>query len=130
MGGAAAIVKPPGRVALLPPGFVTVTLRGPGVALAAITTVAVRLVAEPKLVWVTVVSGPKLLAAPVWKLLPVRVTVSVWPSAPWDGVTVVSVGSATMVTSAVVLEPSARRAWTRTWVPAGKTLGERSGANR
>ena len=85
MAGAAATVKPPVRVALVPSGLLMVTLRGPGVALAAITTVAVRLVGEPTVVWVTLVSVPKLMLAPVWKLLPVTVTVSVCPGAAWPG---------------------------------------------
>ncbi len=57
----------------------TVTSRVPNVALAAITTVAVRLVGEPTLVAVTLVPAPKLTVAPVWMLLPVTVTLSVWP---------------------------------------------------
>ena len=96
----------------------------------AITTVAVRLVGEPTVVWVTLVSVPKLMLAPVWKLLPVTVTVSVCPGAACAGVIVLSEGGATIVTSAVVVEPSARRTRTRTWTPGVKTLGERSGANR
>ena len=70
-------MKPPVSVALLPSGLMTVTSRGPTVAFAAITTVAVRLVAEPTVVAVTLVPAPKLTVAPVWKLLPVSVTLSV-----------------------------------------------------
>ena len=70
-------MKPAASVALPPSGLMTVTLRGPSVALAAIATVAVRLVGEPTLVVVTLVPAPKLTVAPLWKLLPVTVTLSV-----------------------------------------------------
>src|SRR5207248_3725636 len=66
--GAAATVKPPVRVPLRPPGFVTVTSRAPSVAPAAIASVAVSWVAEGTATALTVMPAPTLNVATPGKL--------------------------------------------------------------
>ena len=65
------------RVPICPSGFVTVTLRAPVLALAAIVMLAVIcddvFIAQE----FTVMPLPKLQTAPVWKLLPLIVTATV-----------------------------------------------------
>ena len=55
-------------------GLVTVTLREPRVALALMAILAVSCVPELNVQELTVMPAPKLHVAPLWKLLPVRMT--------------------------------------------------------
>ena len=62
------------RVLACVSGLVTVTLREPTVAPALIVMLAVSCVAELNVHELTVIPAPKLHVAPLWKLLPVRMT--------------------------------------------------------
>ena len=67
-------VKPLDKVLDCVSGFVTVTLREPRVAVAPMVMLAVSCMAELKVQEFTVIPAPKLQVAPLWKLLPVRMT--------------------------------------------------------
>ena len=69
-----ATVKPLDNVPDWLSGLVTVTLREPTVALAPMLILAVSCVAELKAQEFTVIPAPKLHVAPLWKLLPVTIT--------------------------------------------------------
>jgi hypothetical protein len=71
--------KPEFRLAIPPSARVTVTVRFPVVALAAIWMVAARRVAETKRQALTVIPAPKLHRGPLVKFLPWMVTLSVAP---------------------------------------------------
>ena len=62
------------RVLACVSGLVTVTLREPTVALALMAMLAVSCVAELNVQELTVIPAPKLHVAPLWKLLPMRMT--------------------------------------------------------
>ena len=81
-------VKPPVRETELPSGLLTVTVRAPRVAFAAMLTVATSSASDTNVTVATLTSAPKLTVAPLWKFAPSMVTsrVSVWP--PLDGVIV------------------------------------------
>src|SRR5215470_9320705 len=92
-GADARTAKAFAKLPLCVSGFVTVTVRPPIVALAAIVTLAVSCVAETKVQELTVIPLPKLHVAPLWKLLPVIPTLpSVCPCLPLLGVTPLTVG--------------------------------------
>src|ERR1700675_2282713 len=81
-----------GKVAFNPPGFVTITLRAPTVAPAAIVSVAVSCVAVGTATLLTVMPAPALTVAPLWKLVPVIVIAMVLPTVPCGGLMPVTVG--------------------------------------
>src|SRR5882762_855246 len=67
-------VKPLVRVLLWLSGLVTVTLRVPSVAVGLMVMLAASRVAELNAHEFTVIPAPKLQDAPLWKLLPVMMT--------------------------------------------------------
>ena len=67
-------VNPFGNVPIWLSGLVTVTLRVPTVAVELIVMLAVSCVAELNAHEFTVIPAPKLQVAPLWKLLPVMMT--------------------------------------------------------
>ena len=67
-------VNPFVNVPLCVSGLVTVTLRVPTVAVELMVMLAVSCVAELKVHEFTVIPAPKLQVAPLWKLLPVMMT--------------------------------------------------------
>ena len=74
MAEGAVTEKPLGRVLLWLSGLVTVTLRVPSVAVELIVMLAVSCVGELNAQEFTVIPAPKLQVAPLWKLLPVMMT--------------------------------------------------------
>ena len=79
----ATTVNPPVSVPLPPPEFVTVTLRAPSVAPAAMPSVAVSCVAEPTATFVTPMPAPlRLTVAPAANPEPLIVTGTVAPCPP------------------------------------------------
>ena len=86
-------VKPFARLALCASGLVTVTVRVPVVALAAMVMLAVICVAELKAQEFTVIPVPKLQLAPLRKFVPVRTAFSTWPCMPLVGFTPLTVGA-------------------------------------
>src|SRR2546423_2008115 len=92
-GGAAFTVNALESVALCPSGLVTLTLRVPVTALAAIVRPAVICVAEFTVHEFTVIPVPKLQVAPVKKFVPVSVSVRLWPCCPETGEMLPSVGA-------------------------------------
>src|SRR5881396_2147497 len=93
VGGSGRTVKPPTRVAVCPPGFVTVTSRGPGFAVAAMARATESWVDETTVIDVTVMSAPNEAVAPGWKLIPLTVTVRLVPSVPRLGETPAMIGT-------------------------------------
>src|SRR5262249_4316903 len=75
------------NVALPPPGFVTVTPRGPVAAPAAIVRVAVMLVEDATVRFETVMPAPALNVAPATKPAPVIITGTAALGTPWLAVT-------------------------------------------
>src|SRR5262245_466240 len=112
IGGGGITVKPPARIAAWPSGFVTVTSRGPVVAVVAIDRATETCVDEITVVDVTVTSAPKAAVAPGWKFVPVTVTARLAPWAPLLGVRLEIVGTGGRVTVAVADVPSAKLAVT------------------
>src|SRR5712692_1804668 len=129
VGGGIATVNPPARVPVCPPGFVTVTSRGPSAAVAPIAIATDSCVDDTTVVELTVIPAPKDALAPVWKLVPVTVTVRLAPGAPVLGATLPIVGTTGTVAVALAVLPSAKFAVSVKLVPAVKAeLG--SAANR
>ncbi|MGH3085607.1 MAG: hypothetical protein ACRDNP_16400, partial [Gaiellaceae bacterium] len=83
-----------------PPEFVTVAVRDPNVAAPSIVMLAVICVAEFTVVVLTVIPVPLNATelTPLAKLVPVKITFSVWKRSPEVGERAVSVGSAGAVT--------------------------------
>ena len=107
-GGRGRTVKPPARVPVCPPGFVTVTSRGPAAAVAPISMATASSRAETTVVDVTVTPAPKAALAPGSKLSPVTVTLRLVPTVARSGETLAMTG-APGLTSAL----SARSTWIR-----------------
>jgi len=74
MAGGTVTEKPLVRVLLWLSGLVTVTFRVPSVAAELMVMLAVSCVAELNAHEFTVIPAPKLQDAPLWKLLPVMMT--------------------------------------------------------
>src|SRR5262249_50613920 len=92
--GALLTVNPLSRLPLCIPGFVTLTVRPPVAALAAIVMLAVSCVADLNVQLFTVIPLPKLHVAPLTKLLPVIPTLlSVCPTPPLLGLTLLTTGA-------------------------------------
>src|SRR3989441_2108367 len=107
VGGGRAKVKPPGTTSDWPPGFASVTSRGPRAAVVAIARATESWVDETTVVEVTVTPAPKEALAPAWKFAPVTLTVRLAPGAPELGDTLAIVGTV-KVTVAMAEEPSAK----------------------
>src|SRR5439155_1585233 len=80
--GGGCTVKPPARIASWPSGFVTVRSRGPIAAVALIARGTGSAVGDTTVIELTVMPAPKELVAPVWKFVPVTVTVRLAPCDP------------------------------------------------
>src|SRR5260221_10947207 len=92
-GATAPTVNPATSEPLPPPGFVTVTARTPGVALAATVMFTVSWAVETKVTLFTVTPAPKLAVAPVVANIdPLTVTDSVAPGPADGGDSVATVG--------------------------------------
>src|SRR6266545_3795282 len=129
VGGGIATANPPARIPACPSGFVTVTSRGPSAAVAPIAIATDSCVDDTTVVELTVTPAPKDALAPVWKLVPVTVTVRLAPGAPVLGATLLIVGTTGTVAVALAVLPSAKFAVSVKLVPPVKAeLG--SAANR
>src|SRR5882724_7226827 len=91
---ACVTVNPLANVLLCVSGLVTVTLRVPVVAVPPMLRFAVSWLALLNTHEFTVIPVPKLQVAPLWKLLPARITLSVCPCVPELGVADVNDGGA------------------------------------
>src|SRR5262245_33816741 len=112
VGAGGATVNPPCLIATWPSGFVTVTSRGPIVALEPIEIETDNWVDEVTVVEVTVTSAPKAAVAPGWKLEPVTVTANAAPGEPVLGVRLEIAGISGRVTVAAADVTSAKLAVT------------------
>src|SRR5437773_1114652 len=112
VGAGGATVNPPGLIATWPSGFVTVTSRGPIVAVAPIAIAIESCVDDVTVVEVTVTSAPNEALAPGWKFVPATVTANAAPGEPVLGVTLEIDGIGGRVTVAVADVPSAKLALT------------------
>src|SRR6267142_1464226 len=93
MAGGAVTENPLVRVPVWLLGLVTVTLRVPTVAVELMVMLAVSCVAELNAQEFTVIPAPKLQVAPLWKALPVMMTLGkLCPCAPELGLTEPTVG--------------------------------------
>jgi len=98
------IVKPLGRVPVWPSGLVTETLRVPVAAVEPMAMLAVSCVAEFKEQEFTVMPAPKLHEAPLWKALPVMITLERFcPWVPELGLTEVTEGGVAGVPTVMVM---------------------------
>src|SRR4030095_16526662 len=82
VGAGGATVNPPCLIATWPSGFVTVTSRGPIVAVAPIEIEIDSCVDDVTVVEVTVTSAPNEALAPGWKFVPATVTANAAPGEP------------------------------------------------
>src|SRR6185436_14460491 len=112
VGAGGDTAKPPCLIATWPSGFVTVTSRGPIVAVAPIEIETDSWVAEVTVVEVTVTSAPNAAVAPGWKFPPAMVTANAAPGEPVLGVRLEIAGIGGRVTVAVADVPSAKLAVT------------------
>src|SRR5262249_58289178 len=93
---------------LVPPDVVTVTSRGPKVAEASTTSLAVAFVASITTMSLTVMPAPACSTSPAKKFVPVNVTSSSLPRAPTDGTILVRVGcGGSTVKDALAAPPAA-----------------------
>src|SRR5262245_41514575 len=130
VGAGGATVNPPCLIATWLSGFVTVTSRGPIVAVAPTEIDTDSCVDDVSVVELTVTSAPNEALAPDWKFVPVTVTANAVPGAPVLGVTLEIVGIGERVTLALADVPSAKLALTVKIEPVVKTGGFASAANR
>ena len=108
MGGGITTVKPPERVVVCPPGFVTVTSCGPCVAVTAIVRATDISVGDTTVNELTVIPAPKLRVAPGSKLAPRTATLRLEPRFARSGERLAMIGTPGL-SSAV----SARSTWIR-----------------